>query len=218
MVVWYMLPSCCTGGWVAVSNELIVLAKAEHTGSTLGKRPSVFSPRSGAVAGSAFGNGALGQANAPASSGGRIRKVGPVRMRRASPWYSATGDRKEGQQVATRRDRLLRELVWAATMPVSDCDDVDVLGASSESFEILDVCRDHSAPRLGRGDHERIDCGTASGEPAEKRCTTGEGLGDDWRDIASLEEFVLDGVATRVALETLDENDGGRRLLQTAVS
>jgi hypothetical protein len=34
-------------------------------------------------------------------------------------------------------------------MPVSDYDDVDVLRVSSESFEILDVCRDHSSPGLG---------------------------------------------------------------------
>jgi hypothetical protein len=92
-------------------------------------------------------------------------------------------------------------------MPLSDCDDADVLRVSSESFEIVNVCGDHSPPGLGRGDHERIDRGTASGEPAEKRGTTGEGFVDGWRDIASLEEPVLDRVAARVALKTLDEND-----------
>ena len=47
------------------------------------------------------------------------------------------------------------------------------------------------------------------GKSAEKGGTTGERFGDGRRDVASLEESVLDGVASRVALETLDENDGG---------
>jgi hypothetical protein len=37
----------------------------------------------------------------------------------------------------------------------------------------------------------------------------GEDLRDNWDDVASLEELVLDGVAARVALQTLHENDGG---------
>jgi hypothetical protein len=94
-------------------------------------------------------------------------------------------------------------------MPVSDCDDVDVLRVCREGFEILDVCRDYGSFGFGRSDHERVDRGTASGEPTQKRGTTDKGLGDHRRDVASLGEFVLDGVATRVALQTLDENDGG---------
>jgi hypothetical protein len=93
-------------------------------------------------------------------------------------------------------------------MPVSDCDDVDVLRVGREGFEILDVRRDHGSSGFGRSDYERIDCGTTSGEPAEKRSTPGKDLGYTRRDIASLEELVLDGVAARVPPQTLDENDG----------
>jgi hypothetical protein len=96
---------------------------------------------------------------------------------------------------------------WAATMPVSDCDDVHILCVGRQGFQIVRVCRDHGSPRFSGGDHERIDCGATSGKPAEKSGTTGEGFGDGWRDIASLEEPVLDGVSARVALKTLDEND-----------
>jgi len=93
-------------------------------------------------------------------------------------------------------------------MPVSDCDDVDVLRAAREGFETLDVCRDHGSSGFGRRDHDRIDCGTTSGKPAKKRSTPGKGLGDSRRDCARLEELVLDGVAPGVPLQTLDENDG----------
>ena len=89
-------------------------------------------------------------------------------------------------------------------MPVSDCDDVDVLRVGREGFEVLGVGRDHGSSGLSGGDDKRIDRGTASCKPAEKRCTTGEGLGYSRRDIASLEELVLDGVATCVALQALD--------------
>ena len=94
-------------------------------------------------------------------------------------------------------------------MPASDCDDINVLRVGREGFEILGVRRDHGSAGLSGGDDERIDCGAASGKPAKKRGSTGERFGDGRHNIASLEELVLDGVATRVALETLDENDGG---------
>lgn len=81
-------------------------------------------------------------------------------------------------------------------MPVSDCDDVHILCVGRQGFQIVRVRRDHGSPRFSGGDHERIDGGATSGKPAEKRGTTGEGFGDGWRDIASLEEPVLDGVAT----------------------
>src|SRR3954469_2825917 len=95
----------------------------------------------------------------------------------------------------------------AATMPVSDCDDVHILCVGRQGFQIVRVRRDHGSPRFSGGDHERINGGATSGKPAEKRGTTSEGFGDAWRDIASLEEPVLDGVAARMALKTLDEND-----------
>jgi len=90
----------------------------------------------------------------------------------------------------------------------SDCDDVDVLRVGCEGFEIFDVCRNHGSSGFGRSDHERIDCGTTPGEPAEKRSTSGKGLGDSRRDVASLEKLVLDGVSPGVPPQTLDENDG----------
>jgi hypothetical protein len=83
-------------------------------------------------------------------------------------------------------------------MPVSDCDDVHILCVGRQGFQIVRVCRDHGSTRFSAGDHERIDGGATSGKPAEKRGTTGEGFGDGRRDIASLEEPVLDGVAPRV--------------------
>jgi len=90
----------------------------------------------------------------------------------------------------------------------SDADDVDVLRVRRQCFEIVGICRYHRSARFSRGDHERIDSGAASRKPPKKRGAPGERFGDGRRDIASLEELVLDGVATRVALKTLDEHDG----------
>jgi hypothetical protein len=92
-------------------------------------------------------------------------------------------------------------------MPVSDCDDGHILRVRRQGLEIVGVCRDHGSPRFSRGDHERVDGGAASGTPAEKRGTTRKGFGDGRRDIASLEEPILDGVAPRVALEALDQDN-----------
>ena len=48
--------------------------------------------------------------NVPPLSSGRISKTGGHRWRRASPWYSTTGER-EALMFTTRRGRLLQRLV-----------------------------------------------------------------------------------------------------------
>lgn len=94
-------------------------------------------------------------------------------------------------------------------MPSSDRDDIDVLCVGRERFQIVDVGSDHCPSRFSGRDHERINGGAASRESAEKGSSPGEGFGDGLCDVASLEKLVFNGVATRVALETLDQNYGG---------
>lgn len=94
-------------------------------------------------------------------------------------------------------------------MPVSDGNHVHVLRVRGQSLEIGRVRRDHGSPGFCRCHHERVDSGPATGQPSEEGGATGEGFGDGWRDVAGLEKLVLDGIAPRVTLKTLDKHDGG---------
>ena len=89
----------------------------------------------------------------------------------------------------------------------SDGDDVDVLRVCRQGVEIVGICRDHGSTGFSRSDDQRIDGGAPASTSSEKRGTTSERFGDRRRDVAGLEEPVLDGVATRVTLKTLDEHD-----------
>jgi hypothetical protein len=91
--------------------------------------------------------------------------------------------------------------------PPSDGDDVDSPGVGCQGFEVCWVSRDHGSPRFSRRYYERIDGRTAAGASPQEGGSTRKRLGDGRTNVTCLQELVLNGVATSVSLEALNEND-----------
>ena len=76
-----------------------------------------------------------------------------------------------------------------------------------QGFEILGVRSDDGPAWFSRGDHERVNSRATTGKSAQKRSATRKRFRNARRDVTGLQELVLDGVATGMTLETLNEND-----------
>jgi len=74
-------------------------------------------------------------------------------------------------------------------------------------LEVTGIGGEHRSSRLREGYDQRIDCGAAAGTPAQQGGSASQRFGDDFGDVASLQESILDRVAPRMTLETLDEYD-----------
>jgi hypothetical protein len=78
---------------------------------------------------------------------------------------------------------------------------------SCQGFEIFGVSGDHRPTRFSGGNDERIYGRPAAGEPTQECSAPCERFRNGRRDITGFQEPVFSGVTTRVALETLNEND-----------
>jgi len=79
----------------------------------------------------------------------------------------------------------------------------------SECFKISRIRREHRPSWFRESDHERVHRGASTRLSSEQCGATRERLGDLLNDVTCLEKAVREGVTTQVALQALDEYDGG---------
>jgi hypothetical protein len=80
-----------------------------------------------------------------------------------------------------------------------------------QSEEIARIRGENGTCRLSESDDESIDSGAVTSEAPESCGASSEVLRDALGDVAGLEEAIFDGVSSSMALEALDENDGGNK-------